>query len=83
MDKDRCLTLLLSLLIQYIFLFLRQFLRASELTQVPLSNFGWSVSGGEDLDGNSYPDLVIGAHTSDKAFVFRTRPVVSIKSTVK
>lgn len=36
-----------------------------------LSTFGFSVAGGIDLDGNMYPDLVVGAYSTDKAMVFK------------
>ncbi|XP_046389663.1 integrin alpha-PS2 isoform X2 [Ischnura elegans] len=43
-----------------------------------LTTFGFSLSGGMDLDDNEYPDLVVGAYESDTAVYFRTRPVVSM-----
>lgn len=36
-----------------------------------LSTFGFSLSGGIDLDGNMYPDLVVGAYEANKALVFK------------
>ena len=36
-----------------------------------LSTFGFSISGGIDLDGNMYPDLVVGAYEASKAIVFK------------
>lgn len=36
-----------------------------------ISTFGFSVSGGLDLDGNDYPDMIVGAYLSDAAFFFR------------
>lgn len=36
-----------------------------------LSTFGFSLSGGIDLDGNIYPDLVVGAYEANKAIVFK------------
>lgn len=36
-----------------------------------LSTFGFSLSGGIDLDGNMYPDLVVGAYEANKAIVFK------------
>ncbi|BFZ02521.1 hypothetical protein BsWGS_05560 [Bradybaena similaris] len=44
----------------------------------PLSTFGISLSGGLDQDGNTYPDLLVGAYGSDKAVFLRTRPVVRV-----
>lgn len=40
---------------------------------------GYSLSGGLDMDDNGYPDLLIGAYESDKAFFYRTRQIVDIK----
>lgn len=36
-----------------------------------LSTFGFSLSGGIDLDGNQYPDLVVGAYTTNNVIVFK------------
>ncbi|XP_063732116.1 integrin alpha-6-like isoform X2 [Eleginops maclovinus] len=44
--------------------------------------FGYSLSGNLDVDDNQYPDLAVGS-LSDSVFVFRSRPVVSISSTLK
>uniref|UniRef100_A0A667Z438 Integrin subunit alpha 6 n=1 Tax=Myripristis murdjan TaxID=586833 RepID=A0A667Z438_9TELE len=44
--------------------------------------FGYSLAGNMDLDSNSYPDLAIGS-LSDTAFIYRARPVISIKKDVK
>lgn len=37
----------------------------------PLATFGFSVSGGVDLDGNMYPDLVVGAYETNQAITFK------------
>lgn len=60
-----------------------QVLLAEELTQVNIGTFGWSLAAGEDLDGNEYPDLAVGAYDSNKVAVFRTRPVVQVKSEIR
>lgn len=49
---------------------------------LPIKTFGFSLSGGVDLDSNDYPDMVVGAYDSDTAFFFRARPVVKIESQV-
>lgn len=36
-----------------------------------LTTFGFSIAGGIDLDGNQYPDMVVGAYESSKAIVFK------------
>ncbi|XP_066258052.1 integrin alpha-PS2 [Euwallacea similis] len=50
---------------------------------IPLSTFGFSVTGGMDMDGNDYPDLAVGAYLSSSAFFFRSRPVVRVESFVR
>ncbi|XP_052127501.1 integrin alpha-PS2 isoform X2 [Frankliniella occidentalis] len=47
-----------------------------------LSTFGFSLSGGLDLDNNEYPDLAVGAYDSDSAVFFRSRPVVKMTGQV-
>ncbi|XP_070507183.1 integrin alpha-PS2 isoform X2 [Chironomus tepperi] len=44
-------------------------------TPRPLTTFGFSLAGGIDLDGNQYPDLVVGAYESSSAIVFKSRTV--------
>lgn len=36
-----------------------------------LSTFGFSLSGGLDMDSNEYPDLAVGAYEADAAVFFR------------
>ncbi|CAO1396274.1 unnamed protein product [Diamesa tonsa] len=45
-----------------------------------LSTFGFSLSGGIDLDGNQYPDLVVGAYNSNRALVFKSRAVAVMEA---
>ncbi|XP_063227924.1 integrin alpha-PS2 isoform X2 [Bacillus rossius redtenbacheri] len=47
-----------------------------------LSTFGFSVSGGIDLDENEYPDLVVGAYEANTAVFLKSRPVVKVDSLV-
>ena len=47
-----------------------------------LSTFGSSLSGGRDMDGNGYPDLLVGAYASSAAFLFRSRPIMDISTYV-
>ncbi|XP_008276936.1 integrin alpha-6 isoform X1 [Stegastes partitus] len=44
--------------------------------------FGYSLAGHMDLDGNSYPDLAVGS-LSDTALIYRARPVITIRRSVK
>ncbi|KAJ3657596.1 hypothetical protein Zmor_009384 [Zophobas morio] len=48
-----------------------------------LTTFGFSITGGLDLDGNQYPDMAVGAYLSNKAFFFRSRPVIKVEASVK
>ena len=53
---------------------------ASDLPMAqPLRTFGYSLSGGLDMDGNGYPDIVIGAFDSSKTIVLRSRPVINVQ----
>ncbi|XP_044038187.1 integrin alpha-IIb [Siniperca chuatsi] len=38
--------------------------------------FGFTLRGGVDVDGNGYPDLLVGAWAADQAFVYRSRAVI-------
>ena len=37
----------------------------------PLSGFGISLSGGQDMDGQGYTDVLVGAHSSSHVVVLR------------
>ena len=50
--------------------------------QADFQTFGSSLSGGLDMDGNSYPDLVVGAYASNAVFMFRARPIIDISTYV-
>uniref|UniRef100_A0AAY4ECZ1 Integrin alpha-2 domain-containing protein n=1 Tax=Denticeps clupeoides TaxID=299321 RepID=A0AAY4ECZ1_9TELE len=45
---------------------------------IPMS-FGYSLRGNKDIDGNGYPDLLVGAFGADKAALYRyfSRPIVN------
>ena len=58
-------------------------LRPSVLGLSGLRTFGWSLSGGQDLDGNEYPDLTVGSYGVDAALVLRTRPVVQLDAELR
>lgn len=47
-----------------------------------LETFGYSLSGGLDMDINGYPDLLIGAFESEAVVLLRTRPIIEITSNV-
>ncbi|XP_060109433.1 integrin alpha-7 isoform X2 [Heteronotia binoei] len=48
---------------------------------VGIKMFGYSFSGALDVDGNLYPDLLVGS-LSDTVVLYRTRPVVHISRTI-
>ncbi|KAF7238171.1 Integrin alpha-7 [Varanus komodoensis] len=48
---------------------------------VGVKMFGYSFSGGLDIDGNFYPDLLVGS-LSDTVVLYRSRPVVHISRNV-
>ncbi|XP_069760768.1 integrin alpha-3b isoform X2 [Narcine bancroftii] len=45
-----------------------------------IKTFGYSISGGLDVDSNEYPDVLIGT-LSDKVVLLRSRPVININET--
>ncbi|XP_069110775.1 integrin alpha-8-like isoform X1 [Argopecten irradians] len=48
-----------------------------------IGTFGWSLSGGQDLDGNRYPDLLVGAYSSNNAVYLKARPIVYVAASLK
>ena len=58
-------------------------LRAEDLggLRAPLT-FGYSLSGGNDLDGNDYPDLLVGAYDDSRVYLIRSRPIIGILTRV-
>ena len=51
-------------------------------TARPLTTFGYSLSGGIDMDNNYYKDLAVGAYKADKLVVLRARPVINIQAVI-
>lgn len=43
-----------------------------------LNTFGFSVSGGIDVDNNQYKDLVVGAYKDQTVVLLRTLPIVTV-----
>ena len=60
-----------------------QILKAEDLPYPGIRTFGYSLSGGYDLDLNNHSDIVVGAFASDSAFVIRSRPVIDIATWFK
>ncbi|KAM5135308.1 integrin alpha-IIb-like [Mantella aurantiaca] len=54
-----------------------------ESPQEAPSRFGFTLRGGEDIDQNGYPDLVVGAFEADTVYVFRAQPVVLLHTSLK
>lgn len=48
-----------------------------------IKTFGSSLSGGIDLDNNSYPDLLVGAYQSAAAVILLSRPITNIRTEVR
>lgn len=55
---------------------------ASSVLPYGLKTFGSSLSGGQDMDDNGYPDLVVGAYASSAVFLIRARPIIGITTYV-
>ncbi|XP_065268941.1 integrin alpha-6 isoform X2 [Emys orbicularis] len=56
--------------------------KPAQVIKHPVQYFGYSITGNMDLDRNSYPDIAVGS-LSDSVSVYRSRPVISIKKTIK
>lgn len=61
-----------------------QIISSSDLGLInrPIKTFGSSLSGGVDLDNNSYPDLVIGSYQSSTTIALLSRPIINIQTNV-
>ncbi|BFY97498.1 hypothetical protein BsWGS_00539 [Bradybaena similaris] len=55
-----------------------QRIAAEDLPVPGLVSFGYSLSGGIDLDENEYPDLLVGAYESDAVALIRSRPIIKL-----
>jgi hypothetical protein len=59
-----------------------QVIYAESINDPGLKTFGFSLSGGLDLDNNQYPDLLVGAYASDRAIFLKARPVVNMTASL-
>ncbi|KAJ2949142.1 hypothetical protein O0L34_g6082 [Tuta absoluta] len=53
------------------------------MDSVVMKTFGYSLSGGVDLDNNGYPDLLVGAYENSSVALIRTRPIIDIKTSIQ
>ncbi|XP_043973636.1 integrin alpha-8 [Gambusia affinis] len=61
---------------------LSQELQATRTPSSSLPGYGFTLRGGQDLDGNEYPDLIVGAFGAGQVSVYRSRAVVSVEATM-
>ncbi|CAI5662493.1 unnamed protein product [Oreochromis niloticus] len=59
---------------------LSQELRAAHAPSDSLPGFGFTLRGGQDVDNNQYPDLIVGAFGAGKVSVYRSQAVVSVEA---
>ncbi|XP_048869766.1 integrin alpha-3b isoform X1 [Brienomyrus brachyistius] len=57
-----------------------QVIAGSDLTNGGFQTFGYSISGGMDMDGNSYPDVLVGS-LDERVALLRARPVIHLNKT--
>ncbi|OTF83077.1 hypothetical protein BLA29_011086, partial [Euroglyphus maynei] len=59
-----------------------QTIKAEDIADPGLRTFGYSLSGGMDVDSNTYNDLLIGAYYSDRIVLMKARPVANVTATL-
>lgn len=59
-----------------------QVIKASSISN-NLQTFGYSLSGGMDMDLNGYPDLVVGSYADDAVYILRARPIIEITTKIE
>ncbi|XP_014485304.1 PREDICTED: integrin alpha-PS1 isoform X2 [Dinoponera quadriceps] len=59
-----------------------QVIHAEDLPS-PLKTFGYSLSGGIDMDHNGYSDLLIGAYEDDAIALLRSKKIIDISTYVR
>lgn len=59
-----------------------QEIRASSIN-TNMQTFGYSLSGGLDMDLNGYPDLAVGSYADDAIYILRARPIIEITTKIE
>uniref|UniRef100_A0A672IUD5 Integrin alpha-3-like n=1 Tax=Salarias fasciatus TaxID=181472 RepID=A0A672IUD5_SALFA len=54
-----------------------QVIEGKSVDKAHFHTFGYSISGGVDMDGNSYPDILVGS-LDDRIALLRARPVIHL-----
>ncbi|TSK87465.1 Integrin alpha-3 [Bagarius yarrelli] len=57
-----------------------QVIEGKDVSNGGFKTFGYSISGGLDVDDNKYPDVVVGS-LDDRVALLRARPVIHVKKT--
>ncbi|XP_077577577.1 integrin alpha-8 [Stigmatopora nigra] len=57
---------------------LSQELKAASTPTTTLPGYGFALRGGQDLDHNQYPDLIVGSFGAGEVSVYRAQAVVSV-----
>jgi integrin alpha 8 len=55
-----------------------QTIDGSDVSSFTPKFFGYTISGGVDMDNNSYPDVIVGSYASDKVWLLRSRPIITM-----
>ncbi|XP_078051152.1 multiple edematous wings [Augochlora pura] len=59
-----------------------QVIHADDMPQ-PLQTFGYSLSGGIDMDQNGYADLLVGAYENDAVALLRSKKIIDITTYIR
>ena len=59
-----------------------QVIHADDMPE-PLQTFGYSLSGGIDMDQNGYSDLLVGAYENDAVALLRSKKIIDITTSIR
>ncbi|XP_031825831.1 multiple edematous wings [Nomia melanderi] len=59
-----------------------QVIHADDMPE-PLQTFGYSLSGGIDMDQNGYSDLLVGAYENDAVALLRSKKIIDITTYIR